>query len=112
MLASLDTVTDVFTRYAVPVSVLCTVAEPVLAIVADVNDTVGAVESATDTTKLVVTVAPSASAAVRVIVELPVRPVAGLNVTAPAVAELMAAERFAVAFGISVVLLELTVRTH
>jgi hypothetical protein len=45
MLASLVTVTDVRTRYAVPVSELCTVAEPVLAIVAVVNVTVGAVKS-------------------------------------------------------------------
>lgn len=72
MFASVFTVTEVFTKYAVPVSVLCTVADPVFASVAVVNVTVGAVESATDTTKLVVTVAPSASAAVRVIVAEPV----------------------------------------
>ena len=112
MLASLATVTDVFTRYAVPASVLCTDADPEAVIVAVVTDAVGAVESATDTTKLVETVAPSASDAVTVIVEEPVWPVAGRNVTAPAVAELIAADRFADAFGIKVVLLELTARTH
>ena len=45
MLALFVTVTVVFTKYAVPVSVLLTVAEPELPIVAVVSVTVGAVES-------------------------------------------------------------------
>lgn len=42
MLATLVTVTLVFTRYAVPVSVLCTDADPELRMRAVVTDAVGA----------------------------------------------------------------------
>ena len=46
MLALFVTVTLVLTKYAVPVSVLCTVADCELRILAVVSDTVGASESA------------------------------------------------------------------
>ena len=45
MLARLFTVTSVLTRYAVPVSVLCTTAKPEDVIVAGIKLTVGAVVS-------------------------------------------------------------------
>jgi len=56
ILALFDTVTDVLTKYAVPVSVLCTVTEPVFAIVTATTDTVGAVTSEVRVTVKVVVV--------------------------------------------------------
>lgn len=71
MLALVDTVTDVFTRYAVPVSVLCTVADPAARIVAEVRVTVGAVESEVRVTVIVVVAVTDDTVTATVIVLVP-----------------------------------------